>query len=86
MIAKEDVRGRIKSKNFKDLEIIDPEEYEDTEQMASEYYELRKMKGMTPEEAKETIRKDYLTFGAMLVRDGIADGFVAAPIILQRIR
>ena len=45
--------------------------------MAAEYYELRKAKGMTPEEAKDTVRKDYLTFGGLLVRRGVADGFVA---------
>ena len=77
LIAKEDARGGIKSKNLKNLELIDPEKYKDTDQMISEYYEMRKLKGMTPEEAKETIRKDYLTFGAMLVRRGTADGFVA---------
>ena len=77
LIGKEELRGKVKSRNLKDLEIIDPELYKDTEAMVSEYYELRKLKGMTPEEAKETIKKDYLTFGAMLVRRGSADGFVA---------
>ena len=77
LIAKEEARNGIKSKNLKNLELIDPEKYKDTDQMISEYYEMRKLKGMTPEEAKETIRKDYLTFGAMLVRRGTADGFVA---------
>ena len=77
LIAKEDARGGIKSKNLKNLELIDPEKYKDTDQMTSEYYEMRKLKGMTPEEARETIGKDYLTFGAMLVRRGTADGFVA---------
>ncbi len=77
LIAKEAIKDRIKSKNLKDLEIIDPQEYKDTDRMASEYYELRKLKGMTPEEAKAALRKDYLTFGAMLVRVEVADGFVA---------
>ena len=77
LVGKEEVRARIKSKNLKNLELIDPEKYKDTDGIASEYYELRKLKGMTPEEAKETIRKDYLIFGAMLVRRDIADGFVA---------
>lgn len=77
LIAKESIRKDIKSKNIKDLELIDPENYKDTEALASMYYELRKAKGMTLEEAGETMRKDYLTFGAMLVRQGAADGFVA---------
>ena len=77
LIGKDELRGRIKSKNLKDLELIDPANYKDTDQVASEYYELRKLKGITPEEAKKTITEDYLTFGAMLVRREMAAGFVA---------
>jgi len=77
LIGKDGVKSGIKSKNLKGLELIDPEKYKDTGAMGSEYYDLRKLKGMTPEEAAETVRKDYLTFGTMLVRRGAADGFVA---------
>ena len=77
LVGKDDVKRAIKSKSLKDLELIDPEIYKDIDKMASEYYELRKAKGMTSEEAKETVRKDYLIFGAMLVKGGLADGFVA---------
>lgn len=77
LVAKEDARAKIKSKNIKGLELIDPENYKDTDRIASEYYELRKSKGITPEEAKETLRKDYLIFAGMLVRSGVANGFVA---------
>ncbi|MDO8525391.1 MAG: phosphate acetyltransferase [Candidatus Omnitrophota bacterium] len=77
LIGKEGMRSRVKSKNSKYLQVIDPERYKETDLMASDYYEMRKLKGVTPEEAKETMRRDYLTFGAMLVRRGAADGFVA---------
>ena len=77
LIAKEEIKSRIKSKNLKNLEVIDPEKYKDTDRMALEYYELRKLKGTTPEEAKEAVMKERLTFGGMLVRQGVADGFVA---------
>ncbi|MDP3803977.1 MAG: phosphate acetyltransferase [Candidatus Omnitrophota bacterium] len=78
LVGKDDLRRAIKSKNLRGmLELIDPEKYKDIDEMASVYYELRKAKGMTPEEAKETVRKDYLIFGGMLVRQGLADGFVA---------
>ena len=77
LLGKEEIRGKIKSKSLKGLQLIDPENYKDTDAIASEYYELRKLKGTTSEEAKETVRKDCLTFGAMLVRRGAADGFVA---------
>jgi phosphate acetyltransferase len=44
--------------------------------MAGEFYELRKHKGMTPEEARATL-KNPLYYAAMMVRRGEADGFVA---------
>lgn len=77
VIGDEAVRKKIKSKNTDLLQVLDPSTYKDTEKMINEYYELRKIKGMTPEEAKKVILTDYLTFGAMLVRDDVADGFVA---------
>lgn len=77
LIGKEDVIKQVKSKNLRYLEIIDPEKYRDTRAMAAEYYELRKAKGMTPDEANEAVVKDYLTFAALLVRRDVADGFVA---------
>ncbi len=77
LIGKKTVLQKIKSKNLKDLELIDPEKYGQIEKLASEYYELRKHKGLTPEEAREAVTKDYITFGAMLVRQNLSDGFVA---------
>lgn len=77
LVGKEDARSRIKSGNLKDLEIIDPAKFKGIDKMAAEYYELRKAKGMTPEEAKKTVVESYLTFGALLVRQDYADGFVA---------
>lgn len=77
LIGEEGVVRKIKSRNLKDVRIIDPLKYADIEKVASEYYELRKSKGVTLEEAGDTVKKDYLIFGAMLARRGEADGFVA---------
>lgn len=77
LIGKPDAINKIGSKNTKDLEIVDPQKYKNIDQMAAEFYELRKSKGMTPDEAAKTVREDYLTFGALLVRRDEADGFVA---------
>ncbi|OGW78619.1 MAG: phosphate acetyltransferase [Omnitrophica bacterium RIFCSPLOWO2_02_FULL_45_16] len=77
VIGDDSVRKKIKSKNTSLLEVIDPKNYKDIERIAAEYYELRKLKGMTLEEAHKTVLTDYLTFGAMLVKEEIADGFVA---------
>lgn len=41
------------------------------------YYQLRKAKGMTAEEAKAIITENPVFFGALMVRNGSADGFVA---------
>ena len=77
LIGKDDVRKKITAKDQKNLQVIDPDNYKDTERFISTYYELRKAKGMTPEEAREIMTKDWVSFGAMLVRDGRADGFVS---------
>lgn len=77
IIGNESLKKKIRSKNTDLLQVVDPATYKDTEKMINEYYELRKIKGMTPEEARKVISTDYLIFGAMLVRNDIADGFVA---------
>ena len=58
------------------LRIIDPEKSEMLSDFANVFFNLRKHKGLTIEAARETMKKD-LYFGAMLVKEGIADGFVA---------
>jgi phosphate acetyltransferase len=60
-------------------EIIDPEEYEGLEDFAENFYELRKHKGISKEDALEQM-KDPLYFGSMLVKKGIADGKVAGAL------
>lgn len=77
LIGKGDVREKLKAKDLKNLELTDPANYKDIDSLISEYYQLRKHKGITPEEAKDAVTKDYVTFGAMLTRRGAADGFVA---------
>ncbi|MBU0880874.1 MAG: phosphate acetyltransferase, partial [Candidatus Omnitrophica bacterium] len=59
LIGKEELRANVKSKNMQDLEIIDPLKYEHTAAIVNEYYELRKTKGMTLEEADRTVKEDW---------------------------
>jgi phosphate acetyltransferase len=61
---------------LKGLRIYDPLKSEKLNDFANFFYNLRKSKGITYEQAKETMTKD-LFFGAMLVREKIADGSVA---------
>lgn len=57
--------------------IIDPANDANFNKYAEALYELRKNKGMTLEKAQETIRKDLITYGIMMVKLGDADGLVA---------
>jgi len=47
--------------------------------LAEKLYELRKNKGMTPEQAVETL-KAPMYFAAMLVKEGMAHGYVAGAL------
>lgn len=57
-------------------EIIDPESSEKYEEYAKAFYELRKAKGMTEDEARK-ILKNPVYFGMMMVKQGDADGLVS---------
>lgn len=57
--------------------IINPENYENTGSLIDTYYNLRKHKGISLEEARNTILNNYLYFGCMLVKEGYADGQVS---------
>ncbi|MDR2144290.1 MAG: phosphate acetyltransferase [Treponema sp.] len=58
------------------INIVNPASSDKVRLYANEYYELRKHKGMTPEQAEADIT-DTLRWGAMMVRQGEADAFVA---------
>lgn len=58
--------------NIRGATIIDPDNYEEFDNMVNEFYEMRKAKGMTLEKAKQMIAQPNY-FGTMLVKMGIAD-------------
>ena len=58
------------------INIVDPLASDKRAAYANEYYELRKAKGMTPEEANELIVNE-LRWGAMMTHMGDADAMVA---------
>lgn len=62
------------------VEIIDPKTSEKSAAYASLLYELRKAKGMTPEQAAELVTGNTLYFGAVMLKAGDADGMVAGAI------
>lgn len=66
--------------NLDGATIIDPATTDKLDSYINLLVELRKSKGMTPELAKESLTKDYLTFGVTMVKAGDADGMVAGAI------
>ena len=68
----------IKASGYKldGAQIIDPKNSEFEDESTDLFYELRKKKGVTPEQARETI-KDETFFGVMMVKTGRADGMVS---------
>lgn len=63
--------------DLSEVQIIDPETSEKLEEYIELLYETRKSKGMTQEKAREILKKDYLTFGVMMVKASDAHGMVA---------
>ena len=59
--------------------IVDPEKSEKFADFVQIYFNLRKTKGMQQEQAQTTMRQP-LFFGAMMVREGMADGSVAGSL------
>lgn len=62
------------------IEIIDPYTSEKTEIYINLLVELRKAKGMTREQAEKLVMGDNLYYGALMVKNGDADGMVAGSI------
>ncbi|HTY37220.1 MAG TPA: phosphate acetyltransferase, partial [Bacteroidota bacterium] len=61
------------------VNVVDPEKSTQLKKYADIFYELRKSKGMTPDQALETMKRP-LFYGAMMVREGDAHGSVAGSI------
>lgn len=57
-------------------EVIDPASSDKRQAYADALYELRKAKGMTPEQAYETVA-DNTYYGTMMIKCGDADGLVS---------
>lgn len=61
--------------NIRGAQIIDPENFDRMDEMVDLFCELRKSKGVTPEEARKVLlQANY--FGTMLVKMGIADALL----------
>ncbi|MBQ7706192.1 MAG: phosphate acetyltransferase [Lachnospiraceae bacterium] len=79
---KADIVKRTKEKNL-DLNkasFVDPYDCPKLNDYVALLVELRKKKGITPEEAKELLLTNLLYFGCIMVKAGDADGMVAGAV------
>ncbi len=61
--------------NIRGAEIIDPDKFDRMDEMIDLFCELRKSKGVTPEQAKKMLAQGNY-FGTMLVKMGLADALL----------
>lgn len=61
------------------IRVVDPETSDKLSDFSHVFFNIRKSKGITFEEAQGTMRRP-LFFGAMMVREGLADGSVAGSV------
>ncbi len=61
------------------VEVIDPATSDLLPEFSAEFYKLREEKGITEQQAEDTMKK-VLFFGAMMVRKEMADGSVAGSV------
>ncbi|HIQ99278.1 MAG TPA: phosphate acetyltransferase [Candidatus Scybalocola faecavium] len=61
--------------NIRGAQIIDPDNFDRMDEMVDLFCELRKSKGVTPEQARQTLSQANY-FGTMLVKMGIADALL----------
>ncbi len=65
--------------NIADIDLVDPATSPKLEEYAGKFYDMRKHKGIHPDEARKAMQQP-LFFGAMMVREGLADGSVAGSL------
>ena len=73
----EEVAENSKGLDVSKATIIDPFNYEKTEEYLNLFVELRKSKGVTYEQAKEIVLGDYMYYACLMVKAGDADGVVS---------
>lgn len=74
---KEEILKKATNLNLTDATFCNPLNYQGKDELINNFFELRKSKGITLQDAEKLITTNYLYFGVMLVHTGIADGMVA---------
>lgn len=77
--SEDDVRrkARESSISLDGVDILDPLRCPEKDRIVEAYYAKRGHKGITRTEAEKLVLENYVTFGAVMTRIGLADGFVA---------
>ena len=73
----EEINNLSRGLDLTNVTIINPYTSDLTEELVSYFYELRKEKGMTLEEAERLLKEDYMYYACMLVKTKRADGVVS---------
>lgn len=77
--SKEEILKAANGLDLSQVTIIDVEKSEKQEEYAQSFYELRRSKGITIEQAREIV-KDPVYFGNMMIKHNDADGLVSGAI------
>ena len=77
---KRDITKRAGNLDLSKAKFVDPYNCSKLNDYVSLFVELRKKKGVTPEEAKELLLTNLLYFGCIMVKAGDADGMVAGAV------
>jgi len=77
--SKEDIKKTAVGVNLSGIDIINPRTSKKLEEYAEQFYEMRKNKGITKDEALQ-LMENPLYYGTMMVKLGDADGLVAGSI------
>ncbi len=80
LIGKKKVIEQKAGGDLSGIEIIDPSTSKKTSDYVNLLFELRKAKGMSIEQAEKLVYNNPLYFGALMVKNGDADGMVAGSI------
>lgn len=77
---KQSIKQRAQEYDLSKAIFVDPYDCEKLNDYVALLVELRKSKGMSPEEAKELLLTNVLYFGCIMVKAGDADGMVAGAV------
>lgn len=78
--AKQDILKNAEGLDLSGAKFVDPYNCDKLNDYVALLVELRKSKGLTPEEAKELLLTNVLYFGCIMVKAGDADGMVAGAV------